>query len=134
MFFITIFFFVFAGFCLHPLVTPTIHETNWFKLPLDKIRNKFNELNESHQTIVIVAIIIFLIGITICLIILGLRQVCGSHLTSKQEHRNVEYVMLQNVDDIDDDEETRSISTNGHTTKQISSTETYIPMDHGEKT
>jgi hypothetical protein len=102
------------------------------KLPIDKIRNKFNELDDSHQTIVIVAIIIFLIGITICLITLGLRQVFGSHLTSKQGHENVEYVMLQNIED-DDDEETRSISRNGHT-KRIPSTETYISIDHVEKT
>ncbi len=125
-------FFSLKGFCLHPLVTPSTHVTNWFKLPMDKIRNKFNELDDARQTVVIVVIIIFLIGITICLITLGLRQIFGSRLTSKVEHENVEYVVLQNIDD-NDDEETRSMPRNGHT-KQISSTETFISMDRVERT
>ncbi|CAF1572143.1 unnamed protein product, partial [Adineta steineri] len=53
------------------------------------------------------------------------------------EHNNVEYVMLQNIDENDDDDEEEedkeSILTNGHS-KQVLSNETLIPMDHVEKT
>jgi hypothetical protein len=101
-------------------------------LPIDKIRTKFNELKDSRQTIVIIAIIMFLISIFICLITLAFRQLFGSRLSSRQARENIEYVMLQNVDDNDDDEP-KSISTNGHK-KQIQSTEITIPPNHIEET
>jgi len=113
------------GFCLHPLVTPSNQVNNWFKFPIDKIRNKFNELDSSRQTMIIIALILFLISIIICLITISLRQLIGSRLTSRQKHDNVEYFMLQNIDDNDDDE-SKLISTNGHTKKNSIESNNYF--------
>ncbi len=115
------------GFCLHPLVTPSTELTNWFNIPFNKIRNRFSKLNSSRQTIIIIAIILFLISIIICLITISLRRIFNSRLSLQPEHNNVEYVMLQNVDD--EDEESRVISTNGHTKSQ-----TTISMNHVQET
>ena len=111
-------------------MTPTTNGFNWFKYPIDKIRLRFNDLKDSRQTIVIIAIVLFFISILLCLITISIRQMFGSRLSSRQEHENIEYVMLQNVDD-NDDEETKSISTNGH--KQHI-TETIIPMNNNQET
>jgi uncharacterized membrane protein len=93
---------------------------------LNKIRNKFSELDSSRQTIVIVSIILFLISIIICLITISLRQIFHSRSSSQQERGHVEYVMLQNVDDEDD---SRVRPTNGHT-----KTETTISINHVQET
>ena len=93
---------------------------------MNKIRNKFSELDSSRQTIVIVSIILFLISIIICLITISLRQIFHSRLSSQQERGHVEYVMLQNVDDEDD---SRVRPTNGHT-----KTETTISINHVQET
>jgi len=114
------------------LVTPSTELINWFKFPLNKIRNKFNELKSSRQTIIIIGIILFLISIIICLITISLRQIFNSRLSSRQERDNIEYVMLQNVDD-NDEEDSRSISTNGHT-KPNSKNQTTISMNHVQDT
>lgn len=94
--------------------------------------DKFHELNDSTQIIMVITIIVLLISITICLITLGLRQVFSSRLSSRQQHRNVEYVILQNVDD-HDDEETRSIKKNGYAKLNLPS-ETTISINHMEET
>lgn len=52
-----------------------------------------------------------LIGLIICLITLALRQISSSHLSSTENHNNVEYVMLENVDD--DDQHETSMILNG---------------------
>jgi hypothetical protein len=68
------------------------------------------------------------------LLIVGIRQLIGSRLTSKQEHENVEYVMLQNTDDYDnDDEEPRPMPSNGHSKKKPFNG-TSISMDQVEET
>jgi len=82
--------------------------------------------------IIIIVFIVFLISIIICLIIFVLRQLFRSRSISRQEHNNIEYVMLQNFDD-HDEEETKSISINGHT-KPITPIETTISMNHIEET
>jgi hypothetical protein len=122
----------FPGFCLHPLVTPSTPFPGWLKFPIDKIRNKFYDFTSSRQTIFIIACILVLISIIICLITISLRQLFYSNLSSRQEHNNVEYVMLQNLDD-NDDEEPRSISTNGHS-KKLLSNQTTISMNNVEET
>ncbi len=109
------------GFCLHPLVTPSTHVTQWWKFSI-------HELDSSRQMILIIVLIVLLLSIIICLITLVLRKILRSRLRSRQEHNNIEYVMLQNVDDIDE-EETKSISRNGRTP-----TETTISMNHVAKT
>ncbi len=83
--------------------------------------------------IIIIVFIVFLISIIICLIIFVLRQLFRSRSISRQEHNNVEYVMLQNFDDHDEEEETKSNSINGHI-KPISPIETTISMNHIEET
>lgn len=120
------------GFCLHPLVTPSSHINNWFISPIDVVVNKFNTLDNSYQTIIIIVLIIFSITIIICLLGLGLRQIFSSRLTSKNDHNNVEYVMLENVDDHDDDD-TKLIRTNGHT-KKSSHNQTIISFNPTEET
>ncbi|UJR30781.1 hypothetical protein I4U23_018301 [Adineta vaga] len=126
------------GFCLHPLVTPSTHGNSWWTFPMDTIRTKFNQLNDSHQTIFIIALILLLIGIIVCLVTCALCQMFTSRLSSNKEHNNVEYVMLQNIDDNDnddddDEEESKPIPGNGHT-KYAQLTETSVSMDHIEKT
>ncbi|CAF2682786.1 unnamed protein product [Rotaria sp. Silwood2] len=125
-------FFFNKGFCLHPLVTPSIHINNWLSSSIDVMRNKFNDLDDYYQKFIIIVLVIFFISIILCLIILSLRQIFNSRLTSRQEHANVEYVMLQNVDDHDDDE-IKSIETNGHT-KKIPPSDTTISITIAEET
>ncbi|CAF3407738.1 unnamed protein product [Rotaria socialis] len=120
------------GFCLHPLVTPSVHLNDWLISPIHIMINKFNSLDDFYQTFIIIALIIFSISIIICLILLGLRQIITSRLTSRNEHENVEYVMLQNVDDQDDDD-AKLVTTNGHT-KRSPSKETSISFNHTEET
>ncbi|CAF0849788.1 unnamed protein product [Adineta ricciae] len=93
------------GFCLHPLVTPVTRGNTWWTYSIDTIRTSFNQLNNSHQTIVIVALVLLLLGIIICLVTCALCQMFTSRLSSNKEHHNVEYVMLNNVDDVDNDDD-----------------------------
>ena len=125
--------FLHKGFCLHPLATPVSPGTQWFKSSFNQIRTKFSRLNSSRQMILILAIILVSLSLLICLITMSLRQIFTSRLSSRQEqHNNVEYVMLQNVDDNDDDEP-RSIATNGHRKSNLTS-KTSISFDHVQET
>ena len=109
------------GFCLHPLIIPSYRLTNWFQYPWKNIRTKFNQLDASRQTAVILASIFILISIILCLIIISLRQIFTSRSSLRGAHENIEYVMLQNVDENDgggednDAQESKFVSTNGHT-------------------
>ena len=105
----------------------------WFNSPFNHIRREFHRLNSSRQMMIILVIILFIFSLLICLITISFRQIFTSRLSSRQEqHNNVEYVMLQNVDDIDDDEP-RSIATNGHR-KSSPTSKTTISIDHVQET
>ena len=104
--------------------------SHWLQAPLSAIHAKFKQLEDFRQTILIVAFALFVTSIITCLIGLGLRQVFTSRLTLRQEHENIEYVMLPNVDN-HDEEETKDISTNGYT-KQRLLNERTIPTDDVE--
>src|SRR5690349_11263161 len=61
-FFLKKIMFLFKGFCLHPLVSASTHSSLWWwKSPIDNIRNKFTELDRSHQTVVLVTLILIVI-------------------------------------------------------------------------
>ena len=126
------------GYCLHPLVNPSSQTSHWFDYSLGRLRTKFHDLNSSNQTIVIVALILILISIIICFLSISLRQVCQSKSSSK--HDNIEYVMLQNVDeDHDDDHDheehnSKYISANGHNTNNHHHLQTTISLNHVEET
>lgn len=112
--------------------------TDWLEYPLQKIRTKFHQLDSSRQTIVILISIFILISIILCLFIISFRQLFASRLSSQRSHGNVEYVMLQNVDENDaggDEEEQEHESkflpsTNGH----FSNNHTKISMTHVQET
>ncbi|CAF3370820.1 unnamed protein product [Rotaria sp. Silwood1] len=59
---------IWDGFCLHPLVTPPTSSSWWYKSPIDQIRDKFSKLDGSHQTIVLIILILILILWSICFI------------------------------------------------------------------
>lgn len=91
---------------------------------------KLRQLDYSHQMIGVIVLILIILSIVICLIGFILRQICTSRSISREEHNNVEYVMLQNIDDDDNnDDEIKTISTNGHTHSQ-----TILSSNHLEKT
>ena len=111
------------GFCLHPLVSSSHYSSNWWlKSPFDGIRNKFKDLDHSHQKFVLIILILILLIMSICLITISIRQFSSNRFSSrtKSQHNNVEYIMLQNLDD---DE-----INNEHL-----SNETTIPIKHVEQ-
>ena len=115
-----------AGFCLHPLATSVNDHLSWFKTSLHQLRHQFKSLKSSRQILFICFLGFSLIGVIICLITLALRQMSSSHLSSIEDHNNVEYVMLENVDDDDQLETSMSLNGsrkgsndhNGHTRKE----------------
>ncbi|CAF5009972.1 unnamed protein product, partial [Rotaria sp. Silwood1] len=93
---------IWDGFCLHPLVTPPTSSSWWYKSPIDQIRDKFSKLDGSHQTIVLIILILILILWSICFIMFIIRQfniLCFSSKSTINQHVNVEYVVLENLDD-----------------------------------
>ncbi|CAF0847835.1 unnamed protein product [Rotaria sp. Silwood1] len=93
---------IWDGFCLHPLVTPPTSSSWWYKSPIDQIRDKFSKLDGSHQTIVLIILILILILWSICFIMFFIRQfniLCFSSKSTINQHVNVEYVVLENLDD-----------------------------------
>ncbi|CAF5095432.1 unnamed protein product [Rotaria sp. Silwood1] len=93
---------IWDGFCLHPLVSPPTSSSWWYKSPIDQIRDKFSKLDGSHQTIVLIILILILILWSICFIMFIIRQfniLCFSSKSTINQHVNVEYVVLENLDD-----------------------------------
>lgn len=114
--------------------------TDWLEYPLQKIRTKFHQLDSSRQTIVILASIFILISIILCLFIISFRQLFASRLSSQRSHANVEYVMLQNVDENDggggggEEEQDHESKFLGSTNGLFSNNHTKISMSHVQET
>ncbi|CAF2914819.1 unnamed protein product [Rotaria sp. Silwood2] len=94
---------IWDGFCLHPLVSPLKSSSWWYKYPIDQIRDKFSQLDSSHQTIVLITLFLIIILLSISFIVFILRQFNFFHSYSKpttnHQNINVEYVVLENLDD-----------------------------------
>ena len=67
-------------------------------------------MDQPYQTVLIVIIITILLVFVLFLLMCGIRQICGSRLGSTSAHNDVEYVMLENVDE--DDENPRQTGQN----------------------
>lgn len=90
------------GICLHPLVSPSYYSSIWWlKSPMDEIRNKFSDLDPPHQTIVMIILTLILLTMGICLIITSIRQFTVNRFHSRltPQYDNVEYIVLQNLND-----------------------------------
>lgn len=79
-----------------------------------------------------------MLGISVCLITLGIRQILGSRSTSRPDHGNVEYVMLENADDEDDNNNNHinarsaPLITNGHRKYETSTDKTDSRNQNGD--
>ena len=108
---------------------------------IDKLRYRFHGLSDARQTIVISLLILVTLGISACLISLGIRQLLGSRATSRQNHDNVEYVMLQNVDEEDENNNNNNqtnhrptpLTANGHRKYDISTDMNGSPNQIGDR-
>ncbi|CAF0988171.1 unnamed protein product [Rotaria sordida] len=93
---------IWDGFCLHPLVTSSTFSTWWYKAPIDKIRDKFSQLDGFHQTIIMFSLFFILILLSICFIIIIIQQFncfCFKSKLTTNQHDDVEYVLLEGFDD-----------------------------------
>jgi hypothetical protein len=91
--------FLFKGFCLHPLVSSSSHSSIWWlKSPMEGIRDKFTKLDHSHQTLVMVLLILMIILSCICSIGMVIRLFINRRDNSTP-HNGVEYIMLGNLDE-----------------------------------
>jgi hypothetical protein len=90
------------GFCLHPLVNASTHSSSWWLIsPLQQIRERFDGLNHSNQTIILLVLLLFMLVICIALALIGVLYFRGHSffLKSAAKHENVEYVMLEDLDE-----------------------------------
>ena len=93
-------FVFFKGLCLHPLVTPSTHSSNWWlKSPIEEIRAKFTDLERSKQQLVLVVLITIMFLSITCLIIIFIRLFLPYRRQSRPQHNNTGYVPLENLDD-----------------------------------
>ena len=82
---------------------------------MDEVRDKFHNLNGTHRILAMVALSIVLLSMAVCLLTLCIRPMLRSRSSARRNHDNVEYVILQNVDDADDDQQLHAtvIRSNG---------------------
>ena len=90
------------GFCLHPLVNFSTHSSSWWLVsPLEKIRERFDNLDHSNQTIVLVVLLLTVLVMLVVVLLIGVLyfRVHLLFFKSPAKHEDVEYVMLDDLDE-----------------------------------
>ena len=97
---------------------------------MDDVRDRFHRLNGPRRILATVAMSIILISMIICLLTLCIRAMLHSRSRARSNHDNVEYVILQNVDDADEDQQLDATVIRGNGHKHASaSTERTLSID-----
>ena len=90
------------GFCLHPLVNASTHSSSWWLVsPLEKIRERFDDLDHSNQTIVLLLLVLSIVVMFVAVLLIGVFyfRVHLLFFKSPAKHEDVEYVMLEDLDE-----------------------------------
>ncbi|CAF1326941.1 unnamed protein product [Adineta steineri] len=117
---------IWTGLCLHPLSLSSIHSSVWWlQSPIQKVRDRFSELDHRRQTAVMIFLLLTILICGVYLIVTTIYKFKSkfTHFlpSRSQPDDNREYVLLNNLDDYDaeDDDEINNESVSNATTTSI---------------